>query len=373
MIVLVPSYEPDHRLVDLVAHLVAVPGWGVLVVDDGSGPAYAEQFAAVRALGAEVLTHPVNQGKGRALKTGFAHVLAHHPGEDVVCADSDGQHAPADVERVAAAVVEGPDLVLGVRHFTGAVPLRSKVGNALTRRLFALTTGVPVVDTQTGLRGFPHRVLPWLVALPGERFEYELRMLLAAAREHRAIAQVTIETIYLEDNASSHFRPLHDSVRIYGQLFAFVASSLLGFAVDVLVLALLMWGTGALALSVVLARLVSATVNYTVNRRLVFASGGVARVRDSLPRYAALAAGLLGANLLLMEVLRGLTGSVVAAKVLTELTLVVVSYAVQRTHVFARRASTGPAALAGDDPTASTAPTVCGHARVGVSRARVGA
>lgn len=350
MIVLIPSYEPDARLVEIVTRLRGIADWQVVVVDDGSGPAYATWFDAVRALGAEVLSHSVNLGKGRALKTGFAHVLAHHPGADVVCADSDGQHAPEDIRRVAAAVAEGPDLVLGVRRFSGRVPLRSKVGNELTRRLFAMTTGVPIIDTQTGLRGYPHRVLPWLAALPGERFEYELRMLLAAAREHRAIAQVEIATIYLDDNSSSHFRPLHDSLRIYGQLLAFLGSSLLGFAIDALVLALLLWMTGNLAFSVIGARLVSATVNYTINRRLVFAAGGVARVRDSLPRYAALAAALLAANLVLMQSLTALTGSVVVAKIVTEVSLFALSYAVQRTLVFVRRGSREPADAASGEP-----------------------
>ncbi len=335
MIVLIPSYEPDTRLVTLVGSLRAVPGLRVLVVDDGSGPAYAAHFAAVIALGATVVTHEVNRGKGAALKTGFAHALATWSGEPLVCADSDGQHAPADILRVADAIAEGPDVVLGVRRFTGRVPMRSRIGNVLTRRLFALATGVPIIDTQTGLRGYPARVLPWLLDIPGDRFDYELRTLLAAARERRSTVQVDIETIYLDDNASSHFRPVRDSALIYRQLAAFAASSLLGFTVDVLVLAIALWLTGHLVGSVVLARLVSASVNYTVNRRFVFAADGIASTRTSLPRYAALAAVILGTNVLLMQALVAATASTVIAKIVTEVTLFVLSYGVQRTVVFA--------------------------------------
>ena len=335
MIVLIPSYEPDIRLVRLVESLRMVRGLRVLVVDDGSGPAYAALFAAVAALGATVLVHEVNRGKGAALKTGFSHALATWPGESLVCADSDGQHAPADILRVGGAIAEGPDVVLGVRRFTGRVPLRSRIGNDLTRRLFALATGVPIIDTQTGLRGYPSRVLPWLLDIPGDRFDYELRTLLAAARERRSTVQVEIETIYLDDNASSHFRPVRDSALIYRQLAAFAASSLLGFTVDVVVLALAIWLSGNLVASVVAARLVSASVNYTVNRRFVFAADGVASTRASLPRYAALAAVILGANVLLMQGLVAVTGSTVIAKVVTEVTLFVLSYGVQRTLVFA--------------------------------------
>ena len=84
MIVLIPSYEPDIRLVRLVESLRMVRGLRVLVVDDGSGPAYAALFAAVAALGATVLVHEVNRGKGAALKTGFSHALATWPGESLV-------------------------------------------------------------------------------------------------------------------------------------------------------------------------------------------------------------------------------------------------------------------------------------------------
>ncbi|GAB3854559.1 glycosyltransferase family 2 protein [Dactylosporangium cerinum] len=147
MIVLIPAYEPDQRLVDLVDGLRGA-GQAVVVVDDGSGPAYAPVFQAVRDLGGTVLTHPVNRGKGAALKTGFRSTR-----EDVVCADADGQHRVEDILRVADHVRRTGRTTLGVRRFTGPVPLRSSAGNALTRVVFAAVTGSRIQDTQTGLRG----------------------------------------------------------------------------------------------------------------------------------------------------------------------------------------------------------------------------
>ena len=120
MIVLIPAYEPDHRLVGLVDELHDA-GQRVVVVDDGSGPAYAAVFEAVRRRGGTVLTHPVNRGKGAALKTGFQYA----GGDDVVCADADGQHRVEDILRVAAQVERTGRTTLGVRQFTGPVPLRS--------------------------------------------------------------------------------------------------------------------------------------------------------------------------------------------------------------------------------------------------------
>lgn len=338
MIILIPSYEPDQRLPQLVADLgKAAP---IVIVDDGSGPAYQSVFAECSRRGAAVLHHQRNRGKGAALKTGFAYAATAFPGQAVVCADSDGQHSPVDILRVATELGRGePDMVLGARRFTGPVPLRSRLGNGLTRRLFTLATRRSLLDTQTGLRGYPARQLDWLQSVPGDRFEYELQLLLRAAAADQQIRELEIATIYLDDNASSHFRPLQDSARIYRQLLAFIASSLLAFTLDAAIFFAAVAATGSLTGSAILARVVSGGTNYAINRRWVFRSGGrPAPVRSSLARYGALAATMLAGNIALLHLLFALTGSLPVAKVVTEITLFCVSFLVQRGLVYAGRA-----------------------------------
>ncbi|MGC3975188.1 MAG: bifunctional glycosyltransferase family 2/GtrA family protein [Nitrospira sp.] len=334
MIILIPSYEPDRKLLGL---LDSLSGEQVVIVDDGSGPHYAHWFTAAQRLGAIVIHHDINRGKGEALRTGFGYIAEHFPDEPVVCADSDGQHSPTDIARVAEALNTGDaDMVLGVRQFTGKVPLRSRFGNAVTALLFRVATGSAMADTQTGLRAYPARMLGWLRRIEGDRFEYELKALLLASRQGLRVQQVPIETIYLDDNASSHFRPIRDSWLIYRPLLSFIASSLLGFTIDFALLSALLALTGSVTFSVIGARLVSATVNFTVNRRYVFANGHPLSVRETLPRYAALALVILAGNLALMWALVPLLGAGVA-KILTEVTLLVLSYVVQATRVFVRR------------------------------------
>lgn len=351
MIVLVPAYEPDDRLVRLVGDLRAsAPGVRVLVVDDGSGPAYRPLFDRVRAQGCTVLTHPGNRGKGCALRTGFAHAERHFPGEPVVCADSDGQHSVADVLRVAAALdaqpADRPATVLGVRAFTGRVPARSVLGNRVTARVFHLATGLRLRDTQTGLRGYPAALLPWLRSVRGERFEYEQHLLLRAAAEGQPVEEVEIATIYLEGNASSHFRPLADSARVLAPLLLFSLSSLSAFAIDTVALLALHAATGSLAASVLGARVLSAGVNFAVNRVVVFGRTGRGGPRGrgatrrvpwgrAAARYATLAVLLLGASYLLLAALTGLGVGLLPAKVATEAVLYLVSFQVQRRFVFA--------------------------------------
>lgn len=333
MVVLIPAFEPDNKLIDLVQRL---DHHRVVVVDDGSGSAYANIFAQVPALGADLVTLRENSGKGHALKVGFAYVGTHFPGQDVICADSDGQHSPQDIDVVASQVASTrAAMVLGARRFTGRVPARSRFGNAMTRAAYTLATGQTLLDTQTGLRGYPARMLPWLGRIGGDRFEYELRLLLQAAQEGLTVEEVEISTIYLEDNASSHFRPLQDSVRVYRPLLAFTASSLLAFTIDTLALLVFAALTGSVARSAMAARLISATVNYGVNRIWVFGRRGRPTSRRvSAPRYAALAIGLFAANVVILKLLTIVTGLLLLSKVITELMLFAVSYLVQKRFVF---------------------------------------
>jgi glycosyltransferase involved in cell wall biosynthesis len=214
-VLLLPVYRPSEHLPELVEDLGDGP---VVVVDDGSGPESEPVLDAAAGLGCTVLRHAANRGKGVALKTALTHVISHFPDHDVVTADADGQHSTTDIRRIAGRVGETGHIVLGVRSFDTDVPARSRFGNTLTRALFRAATGDDVRDTQTGLRGYPAALLPWLLGIPGERFEYEMNVLLRASRDGRPVEQVTITTTYLADNASSHFGSLSDSVRIYRPL-----------------------------------------------------------------------------------------------------------------------------------------------------------
>lgn len=341
----IPALDPDHRLVDLTAALRdRDPELRLVVVDDGSAVAAAPVFASLDAAGVTVLSHPRNLGKGAALRTLFAHAQAAHPGDAVVTADADGQHAPDDIVRVARAAERADDaLVLGVRAFSGPsappeVPWRSRFGNAVAARLFALATGARVSDTQTGLRGLPAGALPWAAALPGDRFEYEAIMLLRARRAGLQLTELPIRTVYLDENRGSHFRPVRDSARVVAPLAAFVASSLLAAALDALLLWLLVATTGWLQLAIVGARLVSAAVNFAVNRLWVFGTDRErAPLGTELTRYATLAAAVLAANVALMTGLDALGVGLVAAKAITEASLWAAGFAAQRLWVFARR------------------------------------
>lgn len=339
---IIPAYKPAKELLALLGQFTQNPEFVPVVVDDGSGADYEAIFRALPE-GVRLLRHPQNRGKGAALKTAFEYAVnALDDCDYAVTADADGQHRYEDILRVVATARANPGaLVLGSRKFEGNVPLRSRFGNGVTRHVFSIASGVKVYDTQTGLRAFDREAMRRFLDVPGDRYEYEINMLLTAAQGGTPIMEEWIETVYLDDNASSHFNPFRDSIKIYLCILKFTASSLLAFAVDY-VLALLLKGLTAawpaalsLNFSVIVARVVSATVNFLVNRHVVFK--GNESLGKAVLKYAGLAAGILALNLALMHILTGLGLPFALAKIIVEVTLFALSFVVQGKFVFRKK------------------------------------
>ena len=336
MYVLIPAYQPDARLPRLILELHrADPSTKIVVVDDGSGQKFSDIFEASATAGAHVISYENNRGKGYALREGFTwiHDVAGDSPECVVTADADGQHTLNDIFRVGRTCTDTGKSVLGVREFVGHVPARSRIGNTATSALFWLATGWKLKDTQTGLRAFPVAMLPALLEVQGDRYEYELRVLLHLAKFRHPVTQIPIETIYEAGNPTSHFRPLQDSARIWAPLLKFAASSGVATVIDYVLVLVLNALTGALFFPVIAARLVSASVNFAMNRR-VFEATGVP-LRRSAFRYAALAVAVVTGSYTMLAVLTGIGMPLWIAKIIADTTMYLVSYSAQSRYVFA--------------------------------------
>jgi len=335
--VVIPAYRPPKGLIELVQTLAGRRP--VVVVDDGSGESYQSVFSrAAQFPGVQVLRHATNQGKGAALKTAMQFALdTFADPTGVVTADADGQHHPEDIERIAARLMAEPEcLVLGARHFDGAVPWRSRIGNLVTRRVVQLLAGQKFTDTQTGLRGIPARLLPELLRIAARGYEFELEMLLAARRLGVRVLEEPIRTIYEPGNVSSHFNPLLDSMRIYFVLLRFGLVSLVTALLDNLVFIFAYSQTGRILESQCFGRLAAVAFNYLMVRSTVFASEE--RHRKLLPRYLVLVAVNGAASYAGIRLLAPYLG-VYAAKVLVETLLFFANFTVQRLIVFRLRKS----------------------------------
>ena len=221
--IIVPSLDPDEKLNQVVDGLLAEGFRDIVLVNDGSHDDRLEPFRqAAEHPEVTVLTHEVNKGKGRAMKTAFAWCLEHRPDIDgVITVDGDNQHRPGDVRRCAEAMLEDPGKVwLGVWDFSlEHVPLRSRFGNTVTRTVVKLACGSRITDTQTGLRAIARKHLPLMCRIEGERYEYETQMLLDLHDEKVGIGEVIIDTVYIDENQTSHFNAFRDSWKIYKIIF----------------------------------------------------------------------------------------------------------------------------------------------------------
>ena len=337
-IVLIPAFNPGPEFVRLVERLCRDPGIErVITVNDGSSEAASSYFEAVQAQTKVIcLEHAVNQGKGAALKTGLRHVLQSLPDTaGVVTADADGQHSVEDILNVVQALSRERDtLLLGVRSFDRRVPLRSRAGNTATRALFRLISNLDLADTQTGLRGISPTLISRLLEIPYDRYEFEMEMLFICVRDRVAIRQIAIETIYLDDNASSHFNPLLDSMRIYWVLLRYVAVSLITAAVDYVTffVAYPLTDDSILATTYI-SRGVAVLANYLLLRNVVFHSSKM--MLQTFPRYILLVAvsGLV-ASAMIHHFTTSFGVGVIPAKIVAELILYAVILLANKNFVF---------------------------------------
>ena len=213
--IVIPAYEPDDKLIGLVEQLnSSLENPDIVIVDDGSKD--KKIFESLKNYSNVILLcHEVNKGKGAALKTAFKYINDNMKERIIVTADSDGQHAPKDIVKVYNFSKKYyKSLILGSRAFEGDVPKKSMFGNNVTRALMRMVFEYSFNDTQTGLRGFSSNLLPFLLEIKGERYEYEMNMLAEALKANIKIREIKIETIYNDGNKGTHFNPVKDFTKI---------------------------------------------------------------------------------------------------------------------------------------------------------------
>lgn len=353
--VVLPSLDPDEKLVAVIDGLLQYGFSDIILVNDGSKQENLHYFtdAAQQHPEIHLLHHEVNRGKGAALKNAFSYVLENRPeSQGVVTVDGDNQHHPEDTRACVEHMLQTGKITLGCRDFTlDHVPARSRFGNHTTSLVFKLFCGITLSDTQTGLRAIPVEALPLLSQVAGDRFEYETNMLLAMKTNGLDFDEVKIRTVYIEENKSSHFHVLRDSWRIYklilAHFFRYSLSSIACFFIDtglVYILNMLLVGVlSDLKLTVVrnlIARPISSMINFFMNKKLVFQSK--ANTGKAMFRYYCLAIPQLIAQTLidygfcqLLGIRDDQSGLRALIHILAMCILFLLSYSIQQRWVFA--------------------------------------
>lgn len=331
-IALIPAYEPDSKLIQLTKNLYD-RNFKCIIVDDGSGKCYKNIFESCKEY-AYIISYEKNMGKGYALKTGLDYIKNNFMDYTVLTIDSDGQHRVEDAEKLAHFAMNNKDtLVLGMRKRDKKVPLKSKIGNEITRFIYKLSTKVDVYDTQTGLRAFSDELVDEMLRIDGDKYEYEMNVLLKFARSKIKIKEIEIQTIYIENNRGSHFNVVKDSFKIYKEIIKFSLSSITSFIIDYGLYGLFTIIFNNVIFANITARIISSNYNFFINKLVVFKSDK--EVLKSYMQYFLLVITMLTLNTILLNTLVDFCNiNKYVAKIITELTLFIINWIVQKKLIF---------------------------------------
>ena len=345
IVIIIPSYKPNREIMMEFIQKVKSKFKNIVVVDDGSGEEYTKFFEYLQEEGITVLKHYINFGKGRGIKTAFNYVLNNYPNiTGTVTADCDGQHYIADIIKCAEKLRENPEkLVIGYRNFDEKqVPLRSRLGNKITRKVFSTFVGIKITDTQSGLRAFGRNTMKKFLTTSGERYEYETNMLIDCKEKDIEIAEVPIETVYISNNSGSHFNPIKDSVMIYKLFAKYIISSLSSFILDIFLYTLFINLLPEIknniitkiVVATVVARIISASYNFVLNSKVVFKN----KNKDSIIKYFILCGvQMFISAFAVSKLFEVLHVNSTLIKVIVDTIIFVINFVIQREWVFKKK------------------------------------
>ncbi len=204
--ILIPAFNEESTIGELIEKVKTVGNWlEVLVVDDGSSDRTSE---AARAAGARVVRHPYNKGNGAAVKT----AIREAQGELVLLMDGDGQHDPADIQKMIALLPEY-DLAVGARAWNAQATLSRGLGNLLLGRLASYLCGRKIPDLTSGFRAARRDRMREFLHLFPNGFSYPTTSTMAFVRAGYNLSFVPIEGKQRTASSTSKMRPWREGVR----------------------------------------------------------------------------------------------------------------------------------------------------------------
>ena len=339
IVVLIPAYKPNTEIMKKFIDELIVKFKNIVIVNDGSGDEFDSFFECFEKLNIKVLKHDVNMGKGKAIKTGFTYITENYLNiTGTITADCDGQHTVEDIEKCAEALRNNKNsLVVGCRDFSEPqTPPRSKFGNNLTKMMFLLFVGIKISDTQSGLRGFSPDLMKKFLKVSGDRYEYETNMLIECKNDGIEIKEVPIQTVYINNNETSHFNPLKDSIIIYKLFIKYVMAAISSFVLDMLIFCFLLTFSFInndynILIYTIIARVISSIYNFITNSKLVFKNSN----KSSIIKYIILAVvQMIVSGLGVSFVAKYLKINVPVIKLMVDTIIFIVNFIIQREWIF---------------------------------------
>lgn len=329
-ILVIPAYEPSDSLCDIISDIPS--DYTIIIVDDGSKSQNSSQVFSdlEHKNNITILRHLSNKGKGAALKTAFLYAYEHFDFKYLITLDADGQHLPEDVMRITSVAEDNSNysIILGTRNFDHKTPFKSRIGNKLTSLIFKYVYNYNLKDTQTGLRAIKRCILPQISKIESNKYDFETDTLIYLIKNRHLIHCVDISTVYIDDNRSSHFNPIKDSILIYKSLLSFAFTAFISFSVDYILFALILYFTESILISALLARLTSGTINFYLNYSIFL--GYRSQRKSYMTLYIILFICIFTASYLGIILLSNLQIPILLSKLLVDFTLFFISFFTQR-------------------------------------------
>lgn len=340
--IIIPTLMPEEKVFIPFINKLKKNFGHIIVVDDGSGSKYENIFKIIQKDNVKVLKHYLNMGKGRAIKTAINYILNNYKNIAwIVTADSDGQHSIKDIKScVKESISKEDSYILGVRNFKSKnVPWKSRYGNNITRSVMKLLIGLNISDTQTGLRAMSKSVAEKLLTVSGERYEYETNTLIFCKEQDIKISEISIETIYLNNNIGSHFNPLKDGLKIYKLFFKYIISSGSSFLLDIILFSLFCLifksNPDKAFIATIFARILSSIYNFMINSKLVFKKMD----SNSLAKYFILVFFQMFVSATIVNLLSHVSYlNIVIIKIIIDLIIFIINFIIQREWIFKTKA-----------------------------------
>ncbi len=341
-IILIPVFNPDEKIMDNFLNELSKKYKNIVFINDGSSKVHDEYFKKLETK-YPIIKHYKNYGKGRGIKNGLNYILNNYKDFNaIIIADCDGQHSVSDITKCYEETLKNNNsLILGVRDFNKSnVPLKSRFGNKLTRNIFKIFVGLNISDTQTGLRGMSKTIAEEMLDISGERYEYETNTLIACKNKDINIIEVPISTIYIDNNRTSHFNPIKDSILIYKLFIKYIVVALSSFFIDILLFSLFLTAydnigiASSIVFSTLTARIISALYNYLINAKLVFKKMN----KTSLIKYGLLVICQMFVSAFIVSYMcKHVFISPVILKIIIDAIIFVINFIIQREFIFKRK------------------------------------
>lgn len=197
-VAIIPAFN-EEKTIGLVLSKVKGQVDQIIVVDDGSKD---NTYQIAKDKGVLVYRHPVNRGLGGALGTGIKAALCNNA-DIIVTIDADGQHEPAEIQRLIKPIIAGEsDVVIGSRFLTRQpMPISRRVGNKFFNFVMRALFGIKTTDSQSGMRAFSKEAAG-KIELCTNGMEVSSEILKEAKAKKLKIKEVPIKSIYTDYSLS---------------------------------------------------------------------------------------------------------------------------------------------------------------------------